>query len=53
MPSANSGGITSTNQADGIRGFDGIGQALLSVFVCATLEGWVDIMYMHQVRCSW
>ena len=53
MPSANSGGITSTNQADGIRGFDGIGQALLSVFVCATLEGWVDIMYMHQDSVSW
>merc|ERR1719181_1995639 len=47
------GQIESLNQADGIRGFDNIGQALLSVFVCATLEGWVDIMYMHQDTYNW
>ncbi|GMH33671.1 hypothetical protein BSKO_01505 [Bryopsis sp. KO-2023] len=36
-------GITS-----GFKGFNNIGWALLTIFQCITLEGWVDVMYMAQ-----
>ena len=38
------------NIGGGYMNFDTIGAALLTVFVSATLEGWVDVMYALQVR---
>lgn len=31
----------------GFFSYDNIGQAFLSIFQTLTLEGWVDLMYMH------
>jgi voltage-dependent calcium channel L type alpha-1D len=46
-------GIVKQNQADGIIGYDNIGQAMLTVFVFCTLEGWVDGMYQFQDSFGW
>jgi hypothetical protein len=46
-------GIVKQNQADGIIGYDNLGQAMLTVFVFCTLEGWVDGMYQYQDSFGW
>mmetsp|Transcript_2584 Transcript_2584/g.3507 ORF Transcript_2584/g.3507 Transcript_2584/m.3507 type:complete len:1836 (-) Transcript_2584:287-5794(-) len=46
-------GIVKQNQADGIIGYDNLGQAMLTVFVFCTLEGWVDGMYQFQDSFGW
>ena len=46
-------GILKQNQADGIIGYDNVGQAMLTVFVFCTLEGWVDGMYQFQDSFGW
>jgi hypothetical protein len=46
-------GIYKQNQADGIIGYDNLGQAMLTVFVFCTLEGWVDGMYQYQDSFGW
>mmetsp|Transcript_69269 Transcript_69269/g.156588 ORF Transcript_69269/g.156588 Transcript_69269/m.156588 type:complete len:378 (-) Transcript_69269:198-1331(-) len=46
-------GILKQNQADGIIGYDNLGQAMLTVFVFCTLEGWVDGMYQYQDSFQW
>jgi hypothetical protein len=42
------GKVKFQNMNDGITGYDNIGQAILTVFVSVTLEGWVDVMYLYQ-----
>merc|ERR1719350_1925813 len=39
----------------GITNFDNIGQAMLTVFQCITLEGWTDMLYwIHDSQgCTW
>ena len=41
-------GELNPNPAYDILGFDDFGSAMLTVFVCTTLEGWTDVMYMIQ-----
>ena len=41
-------GELNPNPAYDILGFDDFGSAILTVFVCTTLEGWTDVMYMIQ-----
>ena len=41
-------GELNPNPAYDILGFDSFGSAMLTVFVCTTLEGWTDVMYMIQ-----
>ena len=45
--------IQHVNMNNGITGYDNLGQALLTVFVAVTLEGWVDVMYLYQDTYSW
>ena len=46
-------GILKQNQADGIIGYDNLPQAMLTVFVFCTLEGWVGGMYQCQDSFGW
>ena len=46
-------GILKQNQADGIIGYDNLPQAMLTVFVFCTLEGWVGGMYQYQDSFGW
>jgi hypothetical protein len=41
-------GDLNENPNFGIIGFDTFGQAMMTVFVCTTLEGWTGVMYMVQ-----
>lgn len=41
-------GELNPNPAYDILGFEDFGSAMLTVFVCTTLEGWTDVMYMVQ-----
>lgn len=41
-------GELNINPAYDILGFDDFGSAMLTVFVCTTLEGWTDVMYTIQ-----
>ena len=42
-----------TNPVDGTISFDNILSALMTIFQCVTLEGWVDVMYLYQDTYSW
>jgi Ion transport protein len=35
-----------SNPNNGVTGFDNIGQSLLTIIQCVSLEGWVDVMYL-------
>ena len=41
-------GAENENPAYGLLSFDNFGFAVLTIFVCTTLEGWTDVMYMVQ-----
>jgi hypothetical protein len=46
-------GIYKQNTADGIIGYDNLGQAMLTVFVFTTAEGWTDGMYQYMDSFNW
>jgi hypothetical protein len=41
------------NVAFGFTNFDNIGYALLTIFQCITMEGWVEVMYKVQDATNW
>jgi hypothetical protein len=41
------------NVAFGYTNFDNIGFALLTIFQCITMEGWVEVMYKVQDGSNW
>jgi hypothetical protein len=41
-------GVLNENPSYDLLSFDNFGFAVLTIFVCTTLEGWTDVMYMMQ-----
>jgi len=46
-------GVFKQNSADGVIGYDNLGQAMLTVFVFCTAEGWTDGMYQYMDSFNW